>query len=136
MFATHTPVPGMNQILAPKISQFVSRLDSKRCFQRTNWGLTGSHALDQHTHRRIPPIGAATDPAKVALRIEWQALVGLPGDLILFGIRVFHVPLPRVRAVGSLGEVLADNLASMPEPIAQYKRLTGCRAHLINYLRS
>jgi dimethylamine monooxygenase subunit A len=136
LFATHTPVPGMNQILAPKISQFVSRLDSKRCFQRTNWGLTGSHALDQHTHRRIPPIGAATDPAKVALRIEWQALVGLPGDLILFGIRVFHVPLPRVRAVGSLGEVLADNLASMPEPIAQYKRLTGCRAHLINYLRS
>jgi Protein of unknown function (DUF3445) len=136
LFTTHTPVPGMNQVLAPKISQFVSRLDSKRCFQRTNWGLTGSQALDQHPLRRIPAIGVATDPAKVDLRIEWQALIGLPPDLILFGIRVFHVPLWRARANARLGGLLAENLASMPGPVAEYKRLAECRAHLIDYLRS
>ena len=126
----------MNQLLAPKISQFVARLDSKRCFQRTNWGLTVSRALDQHPHRRIPAIGVASDPAEVDLRIEWQALIGLPRDLILFGIRVFHVPLPRVRANPVWAELLAENLASMPDPVAQYKRLIAGRANLIDYLRS
>jgi hypothetical protein len=123
------------QTLAPKISQFISRLDSKRCFQRTNWGLTGSRSLDQHPHRRIPPIGAATDPATVDLRIEWQALIGLPDDLVLFGIRVFHVPLSRVRATPKLAELLAENLVSMPSAVAEYKRLADCRRHLISYLR-
>lgn len=136
LFATHAPVPGMNQLLAPKISQFVSRLDTKRCFQRTNWGLTGSRALDQHPRNRIPPIGAATDPASADLRIEWQALIGLPRDLILFGIRVFQVPLSRIRGFAPLAELLAENLASMPMPVAEYKRLAECREHLINYLRS
>ena len=136
LFATHAPVPGMNQLLAPKIGQFLSRLDSKRCFQRTNWGLTGSHGLDQHPHREIPPISAATDPATVDLRIEWQALIGLPDDLVLFGIRVFHVPLSRIRATPKLAELLAENLASMPGPVAEYKRLAGCRRYLIDYLRS
>jgi Protein of unknown function (DUF3445) len=136
LFATHAPVPGMNQLLAPKIGQFLSRLDTKKCFQRTNWGLTGSRALDQHPHNRIPPIGAATDPATVDLRIEWQALIGLPRDLILFGIRVFQVPLSQVREIAPVAELLAENLASMPLPVAEYKRLADCRAHLIGYLRS
>jgi dimethylamine monooxygenase subunit A len=136
LFATHAPVPGMNELLAPKIGQFISRLDSKRCFQRTNWGLTGSPMLDQHPQQGIPPINAATDPATVDLRIEWQALIGLPGDLVLFGIRVFHVPLSRVRATAPLGELLANNLVSMPDPVAEYKRLANCRRHLIDYLRS
>jgi hypothetical protein len=136
LFATHAPVPGLNQLLAPKISQFISRLDSKRCFQRANWGLTGSHRLDQHPQRGIPPISATTDPATVDLRIEWQALIGLPGDLVLFGIRVFHVPLSWVRATAPLAELLANNLVSMPDSVAEYKRLAGCRRHLIDYLRS
>jgi hypothetical protein len=105
-------------------------------FSADQLGLTGSHALDQHPDRRIPPIGAAADPATVDLRIEWQALSGLIGDLVLFGIRVFHVSLARVRATASLGALLADNLASMPDPVAEYKRLAHCRAHLISYLRS
>jgi hypothetical protein len=136
LFATHAPVPGMNELLAPKISQFLSRLDLKRCFQRTNWGLTGSRALDQHPRNRIPPIGPATDPAAVDLRIEWQALIGLPRDLILFGIRVFHVPLPRVRTITDLAKLLAENLTSMPPAVAAYKRLATGREHLIRYLRS
>jgi Protein of unknown function (DUF3445) len=136
LFTSHAPVPGMNQTLAPKISQFVARLDAKRCFQRSNWGLTASRALDQHPHRRIPAIGFATDPAEVDLRIEWQALIGLMGDLILFGIRVFHVPLPRVHANAPLADLLAENLASMPDPVAQYKRLAECRTNLVRYLRS
>ncbi|HEX3445732.1 MAG TPA: heme-dependent oxidative N-demethylase subunit alpha family protein [Chthoniobacterales bacterium] len=135
LFATHAPVPGMNRSLAPKIGQFISRLDSKRCFQRTNWGLTGSPVWDQHPHWRIPPISAATDPATADLRIEWQAIIGLPGDLGLFGIRVFHVPLSRVRATPKLAESLAENLVSMPSAVAEYKRLADCRSHLISYLR-
>jgi hypothetical protein len=135
LFATHAPVPGMNRSLASKIGQFICRLNSKRCFQRTNWGLTGTHALDQHPHRRIPPISADADPATVDLRIEWQALTGLPGDLVLFGIRVFQVPLSRIRATPKLAELLAENLASMPSAVAEYKRLTDCQRYLISYLR-
>jgi hypothetical protein len=136
LFVTHSVVPGLNELLAPKIGQFVSRLDSKRCFHRANWGLTGSHNLDQHPNRQIPAISTATDPASVDLRIEWQALIGLPGDIVLFGIRVFQVPLSRVRATPLLGELLANNLVSMPHPVAEYKRLADCRRHLIDYLRS
>jgi dimethylamine monooxygenase subunit A len=136
LFATHAPVPGMNQLLAPKIGRFLSRLDAKKCFQRTNWGLTGSRALDQHPHNRISPICAATDPAKVDLCIEWQALIGLPRDLILFGIRVFQVRLSRVREMDPVAKLLAENLASMPPSVAEYKRLADCRVHLIAYLRS
>jgi hypothetical protein len=126
----------MNELLAPKISQFVSRLDLAKCFQRTNWGLTGARAFDQHPRNQISPIHTTADPASVDLRIEWQALVGLPRDLVLFGIRVFQTPLSRVRTNASLGKLLADNLASMPAPVAEYKRLINCRTHLISYLRS
>src|SRR5260221_12839756 len=130
LLATHAPVPGMNRLLAPKIGQFVSRLDPKRCFQRTNWGLTGSQALDQHPDRRISPIGAAADPATVGLRIEWQALTGLTGGLILVGIRVFHVSLARVRATPPFAELLLDKLDSMPGSVCESKRLVRCLAQL------
>jgi len=136
LFVAHTPVPGLNDLLAPKVGQFLSRLDTKRCFQRTNWGLTGSRALDQHPDRRIPAISITTDPAAVDLRIEWQALIGLADHLVLFGIRIFQVPLSRVRATASLGKLLASNLASMPAAVAEYKRLARCRERLIQYLRS
>lgn len=136
LFVTHSPVPGLNDQLAPKIGQFISRLDTRKCFQRTNWGLAGSSTLDQHPHRQIPAIGITTDPAAVHLRIEWQALIGLGDRLILFGIRVFQVPLPQVRATASLGELLAGNLASMPLAVAEYKRLARGRERLIRYLRS
>jgi hypothetical protein len=136
LFTTHAPVPGLNDRLAPRISAIVSCLDGKKCFQRANWGLTGSRALDQHPHQRIPAIGAATDPATVELRIEWQALVGLPNDLVLFGIRVFHVLLSQVRAAVPLGRLLAENLVAMPAAVAEYKRLSGCREMLARYLRS
>jgi Protein of unknown function (DUF3445) len=136
LLMTHSPVPGMNHLLAPKIAQFVSRLDSSRCFQRTNWGLTGARSLDQHPHRGIPAIGAATDPSKVDLRIEWQALIGLPPDLVLFGIRVFHVALLQVRANSALAELLTENLSSMPSAVAEYKRLSECRERLVAFLRN
>jgi dimethylamine monooxygenase subunit A len=136
LFTTHAPVPGLNDRLAPRISAIVSCLDGKRCFQRANWGLTGSGVLDQHPHRRIPAIGVATDPATVDLRIEWQALIGLPNDLVLFGIRVFQVPLSRVRTTEPLGRLLAENLAAMPAAAAEYKRLSACREMLAKYLRS
>jgi Haem-dependent oxidative N-demethylase, alpha subunit-like len=136
LFTTHAPVPGLNDRLARRISAIVSCLDGKRCFQRANWGLTGSRALDQHPHRRIPKIGGATDPATVDLRIEWQALIGLPNDLILFGIRVFQVPLSRVRTTPPLGRLLAENLDAMPPEVAEYKRLGGCREMLLSYLRA
>jgi hypothetical protein len=135
LFATHAPVPGLNEKLASGISRIVSRLDRTRCFQRANWGLTGSRALDQHPHRRIQPIDRDTDPTKVDLRIEWQALIGLPNDLVLFGIRVFHVPLSRIRMTALLSERLAENLITMPPAVAEYKRLSACRDRLVRYLR-
>jgi hypothetical protein len=140
LFLTHAPVPGLNDDLGANISKLLSRIDVGQFFQRTNWGLTGAAELDQHPRHRIPAIAVSSDPQSVYLRIEWQVLTAISGGsgvaaALLFGIRVFHVPIAEVKQSPDLAGRLARNLETMPDAVAQYKRLDRCRDALVKYLR-
>jgi hypothetical protein len=135
LFVTHSPVPGLNDSLGVNISTLLSRIDIGQFLQRTNWGLTASPHLDQHPRHRIPEIPAEANPEKVYLRIEWQAITGLSAQALLFGIRVFQVPITELKQWPELSARLAENLDTMAEPVARYKRLTECRRGVARYLR-
>jgi len=135
LFLTHAPVPGLNDDLGANISKLLSRIEAGQFFQRTNWGLTGTAELDQHPRHNIPAIAPGADPQRVYLRIEWQVLTAISGAALLFGIRVFHVPVEEVKSSSELGSRLARNLETMPDAVAQYKRLDQCRGWLVKYLR-
>ena len=154
LFLTHAPVPGLNDDLGANISKLLSGIDAGQFFQRTNWGLTGAAELDQHPRHKIPAIAADPDPHRVYLRIEWQVLTAISGSswvatpsapqarqrstvptALLFGIRVFHVPVGEVKSSPELASRLARNLETMPVALAQYKRLDQCRGWLVKYLR-
>jgi hypothetical protein len=135
LFLTHAPVPGLNDDLSANISKLLSRIEPGQFFQRSNWGLTGSAQFDQHPRHEIPAIASAPDPKSVYLRIEWQVLTAISADTLLFGIRVFHVPIAEVRKSPELAGRLAGNLESMPEAVARYKRLDQCRDAIVEYLR-
>jgi dimethylamine monooxygenase subunit A len=135
LFLTHGPVPGLNHDLGANISKLLSRIEVDQFFQRTNWGLTGAAELDQHPHHKIPAIAPEADPQGVYLRIEWQVLTAVSVVALLFGIRVFHVPVEEVKSSPELASRLARNLETMPDQVAQYKRLDHCRGWLVKYLR-
>jgi dimethylamine monooxygenase subunit A len=135
LFVTHSPVPDLNDNLGANISALLSRIEIGHFFQRANWGLTGSSQLDQHPRHGIPAIPAGADPNKVYLRVEWQALTGLSAEELLFGIRVFQVPIAELKQLPELSARLAENLETMPETVARYKRLTECRREVVRYLR-
>jgi dimethylamine monooxygenase subunit A len=135
LFLTHAPVPGLNDDLGTNISKLLSRIDLGQFFQRTNWGLTEAAELDQHPRHKIPAIAAEADPRRVYLRIEWQVLTAISPAALLFGIRVFHVPVEEVKSSRELAARLTRNLETMPDEVAQYKRLDQCRGWLVKYLR-
>ncbi|HEX4202247.1 MAG TPA: heme-dependent oxidative N-demethylase subunit alpha family protein, partial [Chthoniobacterales bacterium] len=135
LFLTHAPVPGLNDELSANISKLLSRIEVGQFFQRSNWGLTGSAQFDQHPRNEIPAISASPDPSAVYLRIEWQVLTAISPDRLLFGIRVFHMPIADVKESPGLAGRLAVNLESMPDAVARYKRLDQCRNGLAKYLR-
>ena len=136
LFLTHAPVPGLNDDLSANISKLLSRLEVGQFFQRSNWGLTGSEQLDQHPRHEIPAISTSADAKGVYLRIEWQVLTAISADTLLFGIRVFHVPIAEIKESPGLAVRLAANLETMPEVVARYKRVDQCRDAVVKYLRS
>jgi hypothetical protein len=128
----HARVPALNGLLGSRIGQFLARLEVDKFYQRTNWGVTSSNQLNQHPKQQIPLIQASrSDPF---LRIEWQAFGALSADLILFGIRIFHIPFQRVRQNPEAAALLARNLETMSPEMLQYKRLDGCRDQLVGFL--
>jgi hypothetical protein len=129
----HARVPALNELLGSQISRFLARLDVDQFYQRTNWGLSSSKQLNQHPNQQIPLIQAPW--RDVCLRIEWQAFGSLSADLILFGIRIFYVPLEQVRQDPEATALLACNLDTMSPEMLRYKRLDGCRDHLVSLLR-
>ncbi|HYZ75505.1 MAG TPA: heme-dependent oxidative N-demethylase subunit alpha family protein [Chthoniobacterales bacterium] len=135
LFLTHAPVPGLNEDLGANISKLLSRIEAGQFFQRTNWGLTGEAELDQHPRHNIQAIAPEADPQEVYLRIEWQVLTAISAAALLFGIRVFHVPVEEMKSSPELASRLAMNLETMPDAVAQYKRLDQCRGWLVKYLR-
>lgn len=131
----HAPVPGLNALLGSQISQFLGALGAEKFYQRTNWGLTSSNQLNQHPKQQIPLIRPGATWTEIFLRFEWQAFGALTAALVLFGIRIFHVSLEHVRQNPEAAMLLAQNLETMPGEMLRYKRLDGCRDHIVKLLR-
>ncbi len=136
LFATHDVVPGLNVQLGARIDQFLDRLSKAAAYGRENWGLAATDALDQHPRHRIPEIPKDVSLDHVWLRLEEQALVGLGENWVLFGIRVRHLRLDSLAEDRDLAGKLAFALETMTEATVKYKRLTDCRASLIEKLNS
>jgi hypothetical protein len=130
----HDRVPALNELLGSHIGQFLARLAVDKFYQRTNWGLTSSNQLNQHPKQQIPLIQAScSDPF---LRIEWQAFGALSSGLILFGIRIFHIPFKQVRQNPEAAALLARNLETVSPEMLEYKRLDGCQDQLVGLLKA
>ena len=133
----HGVVPGLNRELGRQIHGFLGKLRTDHTWLRTNWGLSGSPELNQHPLRRIPPLGSTPALEDVWLRIEHQALTGLPRPRsVLFGIRVTVHNLADLGSIGVSPHRLARALETMPEKLAAYKNLTHARPHLIRLLKA
>ena len=128
----HQPVPGLNSALAPPIGNFLRKLRPGVAFTRWNWGLSASPQLDQHPSLKLPTLTPPLTAESVWVRIEDQALVALPSSGgVLFGIRVWVVPLSKLLSDPTAARGLHRALATMPDALARYKGLTAARESLM-----
>lgn len=131
----HGVVPGLNATLGAPIRQFLERLRPGMAWLRANWGLAATDELNLHPARALPPPSAPVRPERLWLRVEEQALVALPRTRgVLFGIRIVLHRLDGVRAQPDVAAGLRHALETMPEAVADYKRLAGVRRELISLL--
>jgi hypothetical protein len=121
----HGPVPGLNAALGGRIGKFLAGVQPGQVFERENWGLAATGALDMHPGVGSPRLHRRTPDAAVWFRLEEQAFVGVPGgEVLLFLIHVRTWPLLEVLAATGAGEDFDRMLASMPADVAAYKGLT------------
>ena len=135
IWETHAGVPGLNGSIGAQIGRFLSNLRPNQAFQRVNLGFSSSVELDQRPERKIPAIRPGFDPSATHVRIEWQVLTALSQGFLLFGIRIFQLPLALTRADPELAKALAELVLTLPEDLSEYKRLAPARSDLAEYLR-
>ncbi len=127
----HGPVPGLNMALASQINRFLKNIRPGISWERTNWGLSRSAELNQHPSRNLPRLDQGTAISEMYLRIEWQSLIALPPHAVLFGIRLIIHPLSDLLEDDKFRTGLRNSLATMPEPVAQYKNVEHARQTLL-----
>jgi hypothetical protein len=135
IWETHAVVPGLNESIGAQIAKFLDSLRPNQAFQRVNLGFSSSSELDQRPERKIPPIKPGFDPGATYLRIEWQVLTALSQAHLLFGIRIFQLPLSVVKTETEMANALAELVLALPANLSEYKRLTAARSALSEYLR-
>jgi dimethylamine monooxygenase subunit A len=114
---------------------FLERMKPGVAWLRTNWGLSASPELDQHPERQLSLLNEHTCLEEVWLRIEHQALVTLPrNNGILFGIRLHNYALADVKQNRAAADGLIRALQTLPEAMADYKRLAQARSRVIELL--
>lgn len=131
----HETVPGLNASVGRSVTTFLNKLRPDVAWLRANWGLAAVDERNMHPMRGLPRLQPPVSLEEVWLRIEDQALVGLPeNDGVLFGIRL---------RVYSLSEVVKDPVAkrgllralkTMPDEVAEYKGLSSVREGLVHLL--
>jgi hypothetical protein len=131
----HGPVPGLNATLASPISQFLARLKPGIAFQRDNWGIAATDALNLHPSRPFPVPAPPVALDRLWLRVEHQALVALPQTGgIVFGIRIALHRLDVIARDPIVAAGLKRALETMPAALAAYKRLDVIRDELCTRL--
>lgn len=128
----HGVVPGLNGALGSPIQQFLSRLKPGLAFHRDNWGIVATDELNLHPARALPPPASPVVLDRLWLRVEHQALLGLPHTKgVLFGIRIALYRLDELARDRAIADGLRHALATMSPEMAAYKRLDGIREKLI-----
>ncbi len=133
--AIHSPVPTLNDNLGSQIDKFLSRIKPGNSWQRFNWGISGSPALNQHPRLQNRQLSHPLDPQQTWIRIENQILLRLPlSGAILFGIRLVNVELTTIKQHPESCSGLLRAIKTMPASIASYKSITPVREDLLEYL--
>lgn len=131
----HGVVPGLNAAIGDAMQRFLNTLGPGVTWLRDNWGLAASDELDLHPRRQVPAPGLPVRLDRLWLRVEHQALVGLPVDGgVLFGIRIGLHRLDAVAADPVLTRGLRQALLSMPHGVLRYKRLEVIHDELVQLL--
>ena len=115
----HDPIPGIHDVLSPRIDRFFATQREDFPIERYNWALQDDTALYAlPTHDEAP---AAAD-AGLWYRVERQTLRRLPETgALAFTIRVYMHPLASLLAVeGALPALLAA-VDATPPTLADYK---------------
>lgn len=134
----HDPVPGYREALGAPAERFFDALRPGRIAVRANWSLVDSPELFQPLHgsrdgaRHVTHENVAET---VWLRTERQTLRRFPGsDAILFTIRVLRDRLGALADRPERARLLAEDLRSMPEPLARYKSIPELREPVLAWL--
>jgi len=133
----HGVVPGLNPAIGFSINQFLAKLKPCVAFQRDNWGISATEELNLHPARELPFPQMPIALESLWLRVEHQALVGLPTTKgVVFGIRIAAHRLDHLPSAGGEVQGLIRALQTMPAAMAEYKKIGSIRAPLIEALRS
>lgn len=138
MAEVHEPVSLLNDQLESVIDDVLRRLTPERPLWRLGWGVIDTDDLYQPLDGTAAPRPVDAPPAAHHLRVERETLTRHPATgCVLFTIRTHQMPLPDVRAVDAdSAAALADAIASMPDPIAEYKQLHRTGDDIAAWLRS
>lgn len=131
----HAPVPGLNAALGPRIDRLLARLPIGSAWYRANWGLAATAELNLHPalNRPAPELPLRLD--RLWLRVEQQALLAMPRSRgVVFGIRIELRRLDGLLDDGQMAAGLSRALRTMPDDLANYKRVRAVRNALIEAL--
>lgn len=132
----HGPVPGLNDALGQQIDAFLAKIKPDIAWMRENWGLSASPELNQHPARSLPRLQPDCSIDQIWLRIEHQALVGLPQSKgVLFGIRLSINPLSEVRQHRQAAQAIRRELETMPDDMAEYKNILNAKPRILELLQ-
>lgn len=119
MREVHDPIPGIHDVLSPRIDRFFATQRVDFPIERFNWALQDDpdlYALPAHSDDPVLP------DTPLWYRVERQTLRRLPeSNALAFTIRVYMHPLESLRMMGGALASLLAAIDASPEPVARYK---------------
>ena len=132
----HRPVALLNEQLEAPIDAFFARLTPQRSFWRLGWGVLDTDDWYTPTDGTAAPRPTAPAPDQLFLRVERETLRRFPRtNAVLFTIRTYVTPIPRVARDPATAERLATALDALPDPVRAYKDVVTFAPTLIDHLR-
>lgn len=136
----HTRVPGYKEHLQFSMNKYFSKMKVGQWVQRITWLIQIADSPYEEwrptPNRSFFGAGAPDFDNEVYARVTRQILTRLPQTKFLaFTQRTYLYPISQIKAEG-YGQVLADNIATMPDDVAAYRGRPSWGEPVINYLRS